>query len=182
MSSVIDVVKNSLDYFDKINFKYKLELSIIDEFNKTLDIQKKPSSIPIGISKTKDKYGESWVFDFKNLNKKYSSEILGIFSYKSRIFSWSYVLPKFYYGDTYLTKRLLNYSLESDPEFEYDEALFYLKVMFSNSRFYVETFEELEVLLAVSAYMLKDNIKFIATRKEILSDDDYLLVYYLIKD
>jgi hypothetical protein len=169
MSTVLDVVKNSLENFDKINNKYKLELSILDKGS-------------LDITKEKDKYGESWVFNFKTINKKYNGEILGVFNFKNKIFSWSYILPKFYYGDTYLTKRLLNYSLESEPEFEYDESLFYLKIMFSNSRFYVETFEELEILLAVSVYVLKDNVKFIAKRKEILSDDDYLMYYYLIKD
>ena len=176
MSTVLDIVKNSLEYYDTINNKYKLELSIIDKSFKSNN-----TSI-LNISKEKDRYGESWLFDFKSISKKYSGEILGVFSYKSKVFSWSYILPKFYYGDTYLTKRLLNYSLENEPEFEYDEALFYLKVMFSNSRFYIETFEELEILLAVSAYILKDNIKFIATRKFILSEDDYLLIFYLIKD
>jgi hypothetical protein len=174
MSTVIDVVKKSLENYDKINNKYKLELSILNKTTKESGL--------LNITKEKDQYGESWIFDFLTLEKKYSSELLGIFNYKSRVFSWSYVLPKFYYGDTYLTKRLLNYSLENEPEFEYDEALFYLKVMFSNSRFNVDTFEELEVLLAVSAYVLKDNIKFIATRKEKLSDDDYLLYFYLIKN
>ena len=174
MSSVFDIVKNSLENYDKINSKYKLELSILKKTTKESGL--------LNITKEKDKYGESWLFDFKTLEKKYSSELLGVFNYQSRVFSWSYILPKFYYGDTYLTKRLLNYSLENEPEFEYDKALFYLKVMFTNSRFYVETFEELEVLLAVSAYILKDNIKFIATRKNILSDDDYLLMFYLIKD
>jgi hypothetical protein len=174
MSTVIDVVKKSLENYDKINNKYKLELSVLNKTTKESGL--------LNITKEKDQYGESWIFNFLTLEKKYSSELLGIFNYKSRVFSWSYVLPKFYYGDTYLTKRLLNYSLENEPEFEYDEALFYLKVIFSNSRFYVETFEELEVLLAVSAYVLKDNIKFIATRKEKLSDDDYLLFFYLIKN
>jgi hypothetical protein len=174
MSTVIDVVKKSLEMYDKIKNKYKLELSILNKTTKESGL--------LNITKEKDQYGESWIFNFLTLGKKYSSELLGVFNYKSRVFSWSYVLPKFYYGDTYLTKRLLNYSLENEPEFEYDEALFYLKVMFSNSRFNVETFEELEVLLAVSAYVLKDNIKFIATRKEKLSDDDYLLFFYLIKN
>jgi hypothetical protein len=174
MSTVNNIVKNSIINLDKINNNYKLELSILKK--------SKPNTNLINITKEKDERGESWTFDFKSINKKYKGEILGVFNYKSRIFSWSYILPKFYYGDTYLTKRLLNYSLDTEPEFDYDEGLFYLKVMFTNSRFYVHTFEELEILLAVSAYILKDNIKFIAQRREYLADDDYLIFYYIIKD
>jgi hypothetical protein len=176
MSKVSDIIKNSLNYYDNINNKYKQELSIINKSFKS-----KESNL-LSITKEIDEYGESWKFNFKTLNKIYNAEILGVFNYKSRVYSWSYILPKFYYGDTYLTKRLLNYSLETEPEFEYDEGLFYLKVMFSNSRFFIESFEELEIILAVSAYMLKDNIKFIAKRKVELSEDDFLYYYYIIKD
>jgi len=54
---------------------------------------------------------------------------------------------------------------------------FYIKTIFGNSRLYINNDLEIDILLAMSAYLLKERIKFIYTDEE----DSSLITYYLVK-
>ena len=93
------------------------------------------------------------------------------------------MLPSILMDESVFVKKLLNYGLKIDQTIQnlsYDNL--YLKTLFVNSRFLLENIFQLELQLAISLYLGKDNLKFIYPRIKYLSNDKkkFLTIYYLI--
>ena len=126
---------------------------------------------------------------FITLNEEYDAEILGIYSNKSKVFSWGWVLPAYRYGKTNLIKKLFDYAYEKDINDKFlnqSKLNLFLKVLFSNSRTEIENDQQMELILAISQYLLKetDNLKLIIPLKYYLSEDkdDFTIMFYLLKE
>ena len=119
--------------------------------------------------------------DINNTVFKYN--ILGTFDNETNIWLWAWMLPSILMDESVFVKKLLNYGLKIDKTMQnlsYDKL--YLKTLFVNSRFLLENIFQLELQLAISLYLGKDNLKFIYPRIKYLSNDKkkFLTIYYLI--
>ena len=56
-----------------------------------------------------------------------------------------------------------------------------LKTQLTNSRFILEDSIQLDIHLALCTYLLNENIKFIYPQKNILSKNQIIITYYIIK-
>lgn len=156
----IDLIKKSLDYFDNQNHK----------FNKYLG---KDFEILLKENKIRNKNNQT----FTNIN----FEVLGIFHHSSKVFIWGWVVPYLSIDKTKISRELLNYGLNLDPRSNNIDQ-FYLKSLFNNSRIYIENDFDLDLIQAISSYLLKNKIDFIRKGNLKLSDDDNLItIFYLIK-
>ena len=120
--------------------------------------------------------------DMDNLVFKYN--ILGIFDNENNIWIWAWMIPQCSHTETIFVKKLLNYGLKIDTSIlhghVYDKL--YIKTQLVNSRFLIEDNYQLELQLAISHYLAKDNIKFIYPRIKYLTSDKtkFITYYYLI--
>lgn len=152
-----DLIKKSLDYFDKQNNKFDKYLGgeiLLKEkkiFNKT------------------DK-------SFNNIN----FEVLGIFHHSSKVFFWGWVLPYLSINETKISRQLLNYGLNLDPQSNNTEH-FYLKSLFVNSRIYIENDFDLDLIQSISSYLLKDKFNFIYSGVIKSKGDTLITTFYLVK-
>ena len=115
----------------------------------------------------------------------YNYEVLGIFDNTNNIWMWGWLIPDFTYNETETVKKLLNYGLKitSSISEKIPPDRLYLKTQLVNSRFLLEDDFQLELHLAISSYLCKDNIKFVYYKRKYLSEDKqrYITIYYLIK-
>jgi hypothetical protein len=116
--------------------------------------------------------------------KTYKYEVLGIFDNMTSIWMWAWMIPEFLYNETLIVKKLLNYGLKINPSIltKLSPDKLYLKTQLVNSRFLLQDEFQLELHLAISCYLAKDNFKFIYSKKKYLSSDKmkYITVYYLV--
>jgi hypothetical protein len=160
--NISDLIKNSLDYYDNQNIKYNKYLplnSILLNNEKTI-INKKDNNISV----------------------KINYEVLGVFDYNTKIFIWGWVLPYLNSNETKISRELLNYGLNINPSSSTPDH-FYLKSLLVNSRINIDTDFDINLIIALSSYLLKNKFSFIfpdtITKKE---DNDYFLTtYYMIK-
>jgi hypothetical protein len=117
-------------------------------------------------------------------NKIYRYEVLGVFDNMNNIWMWGWMVPEFLTNETTIVKKLLNYGLKINPSIlnKIPDDKLYLKTQLVNSRFLLQDIFQLELHLAISCYLAKDNFKFIYSKKKYLSKDKkkYITVYYLI--
>ena len=134
----IEFIKKSLDYFDKQNYKYSnfiKNTSIIIKNNQILD-------------KT------------EIILSNFIRQVLGVYHYSSNVFFWGWVLPFLSVDEIKISRELLNYGLTLDPNTNtYDH--FFLKSLLVNSRININTCFDLDLIQAISAYILKDKYTFI---------------------
>jgi len=116
---------------------------------------------------------------------EYKYEILGVFDNTTRIWIWGWMSPEFMFNETEIVRKLLNYGLKITPSIvnRVTDDRLYLKTQLVNSRFLLDDSFQLDLHLALSSYLAKDNFKFIYSKKIYLSKDKqkYITVYYLIK-
>jgi hypothetical protein len=159
--NISDFIKKSLNYFDKQNNKYK---KYSPRYTRFLDIEKQIVDLET----------DEVIADIQY-------EVLGTFHNKTNIFIWGWVLPYLNRNETKLSRELLDYGLKLDPPSNNIEH-YYIKSLLINSRIDIETDTELELLQAMSAYLLKDKFDFIYEYKFGKSIDDiFLTTYYLVK-
>ena len=157
------LVDRSLQYYDnKIN-KYK-KYSLTDK---------------IAVDRDKN------TIQFPDINTKiFNYEVLGVFDNTTSIWLWAWMVPEFIASETNIVKKLLNYGLKINPTItdKIPDDKLYLKTQLVNSRFLLQDEFQLDIHLAISCYLAKDNFKFIYAKKKYLSFDKsrYLTVYYLI--
>lgn len=187
MTEIIhELIENSLEYYFSKKFRYQKIFEVIEIVNKIENKDKIPNYIKVNdIVRQSDEIK----IKFVTLNEEYDAEILGIYSNKSKVFSWGWVLPSYRYGKTNLVKKLFDYAYEKDISEKFlnqSELNFFLKVLFSNSRTEVENNQQMELILAISQYLLKetDNLKLIIPIKYYLSEDkdDFTIMFYLLKE
>ena len=121
--------------------------------------------------------------DIDNVEHKY--EVLGLFDNTTRIWMWGWMVPDYMYNETEIVRKLLNYGLKITPSIvsRVSDDRLYLKTQLVNSRFLLDDSFQLELHLALSSYLAKDNFKFIYSKRKYLSKDKkkYITIYYLIK-
>ena len=187
MSEIIhELIENSLEYYFSKKLRYQKIFEVIETTNKIENKNKFSEYIKMNdVTRQSDELK----IKFIKLNEEYDTEILGLFSNKSKVFSWGWVLPSYRYGKTYLVKKLFDYAYSKDINDKFlnqSELNFFLKVLFSNSRTKVENEEQIELILAISQYLLKetDNLKLIIPLKYYLSEDkdDFIIMFYLLKE
>jgi hypothetical protein len=157
------LIDKALNYYDKKNLEYSKYLT---------------SDITVERENNIIKFTE---FD----NKQFKYEILGVFDNTTNIWMWAWMVPEFLYNETDIVKKLLNYGLKINPSIvsPVPNDKLYLKTQLVNSRFLLNDEFQLELHLAISSYLAKDNFKFIYYKKKYLNKDKtkYITVYYLIK-
>lgn len=116
---------------------------------------------------------------------EYKYEILGIFDNTTRIWMWAWMVPEFMFNETEIVRKLLNYGLKITPSIvsRVSDDRLYLKTQLVNSRFLLDDSFQLDLHLALSSYLAKDNFKFIYSKRKYLNKDKkkYITIYYLIK-
>jgi hypothetical protein len=160
LSSLID---KALNYYDNHNNEYnkyiKSDNIILDRDNNTIKF-----------------------IDFDN--KEFNYEFLGIFDNSTTIWMWAWLVPEFMYNETNIVRKLLNYGLKISPTISsrLDNEKLYLKTQMVNGRFLLYDSFQLDLHLALSSYLAKDNFKFIYYKKKYLNKEKtkYISVYYLI--
>jgi hypothetical protein len=166
LSTLID---KALDYYDKHNIEYS---DYIKSDNISLDRDK-------NIIKFND-YTQS-VDNTKNVFKY---EFLGIFDNTTNIWMWAWLVPEFMYNETNIVRKLMNYGLKISPTptNRLNNEKLYLKTQMVNGRFLLYDEFQLDLHLAISSYLAKDNFKFIYYKKKYLNKEKtkYITVYYLI--
>lgn len=153
-----DLIIKSLKNYDENNYKHRKYLK-----NKNYKIDKEKSKII-----------------FKD--KKFDYELLGIFDNDNNIWMWGWMFPNIKINKSSLSRKLLNYALDIEVDensINYESV--YLKIQFLNSRFLLENNLQLDIHLALSTYLLKDNIKFILPNKLYLGKNRYITRYFLVK-
>ena len=162
LKSLID---KALYYYDIKSIEYK---NFIDSDNIIIGKENQTISFPD--------------VDIKAL---YNYEVLGIFDNTTNIWMWGWMIPDFTYNETETVKKLLNYGLKITPSLSegISPDRLYLKTQLVNSRFLLEDDFQLELHLAISCYLCKDNIKFVYYKRKYLSENKqrYITIYYLIK-
>jgi hypothetical protein len=123
---------------------------------------------------------------FSELNKTFTYNILGIFDNIKKIWIWGWLSPNYYTNEIQYTKKLLDYGIKISPdETDIKQEKLYLKSQFTNSRFLLNDIIQLELHLALSSYLLKDNFDFIYPVKKYLDNKDkenYISIFYILKE
>lgn len=139
-TNIGDFIQNIFDYYDKQNNKYKdylLENIILDDKNKYF-IDKNTNEIIQNIS---------------------NSEILGIFYHEHNVFVWGWALPIL--NKKTIVNGLLYYSMSLTSTTNTNEHNFIRSILI-NSRIYIENDFNLQFVLGLSLYIIKEsNINFI---------------------
>ena len=155
------LINNALNYYDKNNIEY----------SKYINSEK------ITIERDKNKI----IFDDKD---DFKYECLGIFDNTTNIWIWAWLVPEFMFNETNIVRRLLNYGLKITPTpiAKLDNEHLYLKTQLVNGRFLLSDEFQLDLHLAITSYLVKDNIKFIYYRNIYLNKDKtkYITMYYFI--
>jgi len=162
--NLASLVEKALEYYDMKSTKYNKYKDIVDiTVNRETGTLKFPDEIDKEI---------------------YKYEIIGVFDNMSSIWMWGWMVPEFLYNETLIVKKLLNYGLKINPSvvLKVPDDRLYLKTQFVNSRFLLHDEFQLELHLAIASYLVKDNFKFIYSKKKYLSNDNkkYITVYYFI--
>jgi hypothetical protein len=158
-----DLIKKSLIYFDNQNDKYKIYLENTEIYISEKQIVNKITKKNI------------------NNNLKFETEVLGIYSYPTNVFIWSWSLPYLDINDTKISRELLNYGLKLDPSSN-TMSHFYLKSLLVNARNYIESDFDLDLIQAISAYILKNKYSFIYPTNLYNKDKKiFMTTYFLVK-
>ena len=138
------------------------------------------------IIKTKDYIlkKENAILEFNSLDKKFKFNILGIFDYSKKIWIWSWLVPSYSYNHILYTKKLLDYGIKINAGKKIDNEFLWIKTQLVNSRFLLDDSLQLDIHLAISSYLLKDNFDFVYPVTKQLTDNknDKLIIYYILKE
>lgn len=158
---IVDLLKKSLLYFDNQNSIYYQYLT-----------------------NTRMHANEQKILD-KNTDEvilsDFDMEILGVFNHHSNVFLWSWSLPYLGINETKTTKELLNYGLQLEPTSN-SVSHFFLKTLLVNARNYIDSDFDLELIQALSSYILKDKCNFIYPIN-LYNNENKLIIttYFIIK-
>ena len=201
MNSILEnIIKQSFEHYDKQNEKYKNFIKCKNDFTfqKMIDSDvkknKKKDRTDLKPQLTTNTVNlKQFICFFDNKKYIFEFETLGLFLKKTNIWiwGWSFTLSEKIQFD--IIRQLLNYGLDieikenvvqNDKSYEikpkYLLENIFLKSKFINSRFQLDKEIDLELILALSSYLLKDKIKFIFPYKKKLNLKDNIILYYLI--
>jgi len=124
---------------------------------------------------------------FNTLNKKFKYQNLGAFETNTDLWIWAWMMPIFKPNEIQLSIELLNYGLKNyDPLLSKDGSSMienedtFFKIQLVNSRFLITRQFQLDLLLSIIQFLLKDKILFIYKRRKKLSENKFLDFFYLI--
>ncbi len=155
-----DLIIKSLKYFDNQNKKYSKYLQ-----NTELIIDNK-------IFKILDKKTEKII----NIDTTY----LGIFNHETNTFLWAWSLPDLSINEIKISKELLNYGLSLQPSSN-TISHYFLKSLLVNARNNIETDFDLDLIQAISSYLLKDKCDFIYPSYVYNNNKVILTSYFIVK-
>lgn len=118
---------------------------------------------------------------FNNLNENFEYQILSVYNPKKKLWIWAWSLYNIDSNLISISKELLNYGLKL--ELINNDSInehFYLKSLFVNSRFLIETYIELKTILRVISYILKKTNQFILKYEIKINDTDKLELFLII--
>jgi hypothetical protein len=157
------LIDKALDYYDKHNIEYSKYI--------------KSDNISLDRDKNIIKFNDYTQSDFKY-------ECLGIFDNTTNIWMWAWLVPEFTYNETHIVRKLMNYGhkISPTPTLRLNNEKLYLKTQMVNGRFLLYDEFQLDLHLAISSYLAKDNFKFIYYKKKYLNKEKtkYITIYYLI--
>jgi hypothetical protein len=156
------LVNKSLDNYDQ----HQKFLNYVEGFEKTFS------------SATHAKKSYLALFDTKTKEKIFESEIqyLAIFYSKDLIWSWAWSLSHFIKETSYVSRKLLNYGLDLTS----DADPFMLRHILVSSRLLITEMFHIDVIIALAREILKS--PYIVGKKMYVngSDDEYVIVFYII--
>ncbi len=158
-----DLIKKSLEYYDKQNYKNKKYIE-----NTFVEVKSQDKIL------IHDKAGDVLL--------ESEFEVLGLFDNQTNIWLWAWLLPFLSSNETLIARKLLDYALKLEPQSNSDDH-YYIKSQLLNSRISIEDSIELDIHLALSSYLIKDSFSFIKPLQIFLNEDKtkYSTIYYLIK-
>ena len=159
--NIIDLIKKSLLYFDNQNKTYNKFLK-----DTILNDEK------IFSNKLGEEIDDTIILE--------TVEILGIFHHTTNVFLWGWALPYLEMNETTISKELLNYGLQLEPTSN-TNSHFFIKSLFINARNYIESDFDLELIQAISSYILKDKFNFIYPLVYADCDNNIITRYVLVK-
>lgn len=182
---VVEFVRNVMNNYYENKLKYKKIFDEIDKVNieeqNNIEIINKKSDV-----NSLQKYSEE--IRFVNLDKTYKFNVLGIYNNVNNIFTWSWIFPKFVYGDNKIVRLLFDYITKLDEEatnLRMDIA--FMKNILFSSRLFVENSDGLEFLMALSLYIIKntDECITIVPHKKYLdknNKNDFFITVYILRE
>jgi hypothetical protein len=134
----IDLVKTSLEYYDKNNEIYN-------------NILKHAKYIKF-IEAKNDMENNVIIFFDKNKKKLFESryEIIGLYNSNSNTWTWSWAISTFKKNNTSIARKLWNYGVMLDPN------ILYLKTELITSRFRIADFIQLDIHASIASYISKN--------------------------
>lgn len=166
-SELLYTIKKALEYYDSMNQNF--------------------------LKRHSDKGKKSAMNNLIQFGKEtYEYEFLAIFDKNTNVWVWGYALPILSDELKQQIEGLHLYGLKQKTipiqrvksSGNFDQLAsnisilnLYIKTIFGNSRLYINNDLEIDILLAMSSYLLKERIKFIYKDEE----DSSLITYYLVK-
>ena len=117
--------------------------------------------------------------NINDYNKKYyntnknNTKLLGVYNMNTSIFSWAYILPKKFNNDNTIIKELFDWAYKKNTNNNSD---IFFKKIFLNSNINIKTKEQLDIIVCISYYILKNTIATI-----ISIENNNIIKYYIIK-
>jgi hypothetical protein len=159
MTTFYDTLKDALLFYDKHSEENKI---LFKKVNNVIFLPKKDNI----------EYRSIELYDKDNtLITGYKYEIIGAHYVKNNAWVWAWAIPLLNKNVTNISRKILNYGLELDGS---DNEL--LKIELITSRFFVEDVMQVDLYIALSAYLSKNSTVY-PYRPEMLSPD---IVWYLI--
>jgi hypothetical protein len=152
----IDLVKNSLEYFDKNKDKYESKFKNVKYIStKTSDIDTEQT--------VKYFYDASF-----NLLFKSRCEYIGLFDIEYGLWSWAWSIIFLKKKDTAIIRKILNFGTELEPESTF------LKTELVLSRFKITNKIQIDIHLAIVSYLAKKPIIFCQKYSQNIIDNKYI--------
>ena len=142
MNEHTNLVVNALEYYDMNNEKYS------HLYKNTAYYSLVYTNIDMG-KNTILLYDND-----KNLLIKSAYEIIGLYSNTTSVWAWAWAIPYFYKNSTYISKKIINYGIDLDP----DQIT--LKTELITSRFRISNPTQIDIHVAVTSYLSKNPVVF----------------------
>ncbi len=179
MSQSINIITNSLEYYDKNKEKFDKTISKI-KYYKLIRIES-------------DLEHSKIVFFDKNKEKLFETryEIIGLYNNTSHPWVWAWSVPIFEKNSTYISKKILKYGLDIPSSSENK----FLKSELITSRFRISDPVQLDIHVSVASYISKNPMiynfiydpkleyqDFIEAKKDVTEDENYVIMYLFLLD
>lgn len=159
------ILQSALVYYDKNNSEYQ------SLFDRVKSVSTKKNTKDMSKSKI-------YFYDDKNkLFMKGDFEFVGNYYNKYKLWIWSWAIPVLYKNKTILSRKILNYGLDIDPN-DKPSINFSIKSNLTTSRFKINKLQ-LDIHIALVSYISKEPIiyKFINNLDD--NDKDNFVIWYM---